>query len=99
MNELALLITSDWSIVSTIIILSYIIKDLTIELSLGLIFFFDKDFSEGDKLIIDDQRAIILKIGMRYSVFEITKYDGTVTWMYIPNSLVKKMALEKIIKE
>tara|TARA_R110000851_G_scaffold227519_3_gene380324 strand:+ start:453 stop:773 length:321 start_codon:yes stop_codon:yes gene_type:complete len=96
-NEVAKVIISEWLWIALILIGSNILKDMFVELSLGLAFYYDKVFNEGDVIYIGEESALIIKIGMRYSVFEITKPCGNVTWKYIRNSIVKGMALERVV--
>ncbi|URC15175.1 mechanosensitive channel [Paraglaciecola Antarctic GD virus 1] len=97
-QELAKLIIWDWLMLAFLLIGSNMLKDVFTELSLGMTFYFDKVFNEGDFIYMDGEQAIIIKIGMRYSVFEVTKVDGTVTWKYIRNSLVKRISLERVME-
>ena len=55
-------------------------------------------FNEGDHVILDDCDAIIVKIGLRESVFGVYKDKGYV-WRYIPNDRLKFHKLEKIINK
>ena len=83
------------------VLLSYLvtlwIKDLLTKLAKGLIFKFDNSFNEGDTVLIDNENAIIVKIGITYTVFGITKEDGRYTWRYVPNEKITSLKLEKII--
>ena len=50
------------------------------------------------KVILDDHDAIIVKIGLRESVFGVYKDKGYV-WRFIPNDRLKFHKLEKIINK
>lgn len=71
-------------------------KDFVTNLLAGLKFKFNPAFNEGDKIIFDDQDAIIVKIGLRESVFGVYSENGYV-WRYISNDRIKLHKLEKII--
>ena len=64
----------------------------------GLKFKFNPAFNEGDHIILDDDDAIIVKIGLRESVFGVYRDKGYV-WRFIPNDRLKFHKLEKIINQ
>ena len=64
----------------------------------GLKLKFNPAFNEGDHIILDDCDAIIVKIGLRESVFGVYSDKGYV-WRYIPNDRIKFHKLEKIINK
>jgi hypothetical protein len=74
-----------------------LIKDALISIAQGMKFRFDPTFQESDIVFIDNDRAIIVKIGMMTSVFGVTKLDGTYCWRYVPNTKIEDLKLEKII--
>ena len=51
---------------------------------------------EGDKVKLDGEEAVVIKIGMTTSVFGVTAKDGY-TWRYVPNQRIDYLKLEKII--
>ena len=63
-------------------------KDFATNLMSGLKFKFNPAFNEGDHIILDDHDAIIVKIGLRESVFGVYKDKGYV-WRFIPNDRLK----------
>ena len=73
-------------------------KDFATNLMSGLKFKFNPAFNEGDHIILDDHDAIIVKIGLRESVFGVYKDKGYV-WRFIPNDRLKFHKLEKIINK
>jgi len=73
------------------------IKDYLAKIAKGAIFKMSGIFREGDKVILDDESAIIVKIGITYTVFGITKSDGHYSWRYVPNEKISSLKLEKII--
>ena len=60
-----------------------------------------KGFREGDKVILDGERALIVKIGVTETVFGVTKnsgeFDGDYVWRYVPNERISFLKLEKVI--
>jgi hypothetical protein len=62
----------------------------------GMKFKLNKAFTEGDKVIIDGQKALIVKIGMSETVFGVYGKDGY-TWRYVPNERIAFSKLEKIV--
>ena len=73
-------------------------KDFAVNLMSGLKLKFNPAFNEGDHIILDDCDAIIVKIGLRESVFGVYSDKGYV-WRYIPNDRIKFHKLEKIINK
>ena len=84
-----------------IIIIGFMIKDFATKLSKGIAFSMNKQFQEGDKVLIDGERALIVKIGITQSVFGISKsngeFDGDYVWRYVPNEKIENLKIEKII--
>tara|TARA_B100000530_G_scaffold325365_1_gene262987 strand:+ start:803 stop:1216 length:414 start_codon:yes stop_codon:yes gene_type:complete len=62
----------------------------------GAKFRFNPAFQEGDKVRLDGQHALIVKIGMSETVFGIYGDDGY-TWRYVPNTRIEFLKLEKIV--
>jgi len=83
------------------IIIAMMIKDWAMKVAKGMAFAFNKSFSEGDKVILDGERALIVKIGMTQTVFGINKkggeWDGDYVWRYVPNERIDTLKLEKVI--
>ena len=84
-----------------IVIIGFMIKDFATKLSKGIAFTMNKQFQEGDKVLIDGERALIVKIGITQSVFGISKsngeFDGDYVWRYVPNEKIENLKIEKII--
>ena len=55
-------------------------------------------FKEGDKVILDGQVAMIIKIGFTQTVFGVYSEDGY-TWRYIPNQKIDSIKLEKVVDQ
>ena len=84
-----------------IVIIAFMIKDFTMKLSKGIAFSLNKQFQEGDHVLLDGERALIVKIGLTQTVFGIQKsngeFDGDYIWRYVPNERIAFLKLEKII--
>ena len=84
-----------------IVVFGFMFKDFATKLSKGIAFSMNKQFQEGDHVLIDGERALIVKIGMTQTVFGVTKsggdLDGDYVWRYVPNERIDFLKLEKII--
>ena len=84
-----------------IVIIGFMIKDFATKFSKGLAFQLNKQFQEGDHVLIDGERALIVKIGISQTVFGVTKsggdLDGDYVWRYVPNERIDYLKIEKII--
>lgn len=74
-------------------------KDFASSYASGLAFKYNPQFNEGDKVLVDDEPAIIVKIGAKHTVFSVTKPDGTQIWRYVKNNRIDMLKLEKIVVE
>ena len=84
-----------------IVIIGFMIKDFATKLSKGIAFSMNKQFQEGDKVLIDGELALIVKIGIAQTVFGIQKSHGEFgcdyVWRYVPNERIEFLKIEKII--
>ena len=84
-----------------IVVFGFMIKDFATKMSKGIAFSMNKQFQEGDHVLIDGERALIVKIGLTQTVFGVTKsngeFDGDYVWRYVPNERIEFLKLEKII--
>ena len=84
-----------------IVIIGFMIKDFATKMSKGIAFSMNKQFQEGDHVLLDGERALIVKIGMTQTVFGIQKtngeFDGDYIWRYVPNERIYYLKLEKIV--
>ena len=84
-----------------IVVFGFMIKDFATKMSKGIAFSMNKQFQEGDHVLIDGERALIVKIGFTQTVFGVTKsngeFDGDYVWRYVPNERIDFLKLEKII--
>jgi hypothetical protein len=76
-------------------------KDFAGKIAKGLAFQMNKDFQEGDKVILDGEKALIVKVGLTQTVFGINKtagdFEGDYCWRYVTNERIPFLKLEKII--
>lgn len=77
---------------------SLLAKDVATDFAKGISFKLNPMFKEGDRVIIDGEAATILKIGIRQTVFDIQREDGSEVWRYVNNHRIEYLRLEKIIK-
>ena len=84
-----------------IVIFGFMLKDFATKMSKGIAFSMNKQFQEGDHVLIDGERALIVKIGLTQTVFGVTKsngeFDGDHVWRYVPNERIEFLKLEKLI--
>ena len=73
-------------------------KDFATKIAKGMAFKMNKSFNEGDTVILDGQDALIVKIGLRETVFGTYGSNGY-TWRYVPNERIQFLKLEKIINK
>ena len=90
-----------WVAILISAIIAFMLKDFVSSFSKGIKFKFNPSFREGDKVILDGERALIVKIGMTETVFGVTKssgeFDGDYVWRYVPNERISYLKLEKVI--
>lgn len=89
--------TQPFFIVLIGLIFTFWLKDLGATLAKGISFSMNRAFKEGDKVILDGESALIVKVGMMYTVFGITKANGVYCWRYVPNERIPFIKLEKVI--
>lgn len=84
-----------------VLVITLWFKDFAGKIAKGLAFQMNKDFQEGDKVILDGEKALIVKVGLTQTVFGITKSDGNFNgdycWRYVPNERIPFLKLEKVI--
>ena len=72
------------------------IKDFATSLAKGFKFQMNKAFNEGDKVLLEGNEAVIIKIGISETVFGVYSEKGYI-WRYVPNERIDFLKLEKII--
>ena len=73
-------------------------KDFAIGISKGLKFKIDPHFQEGDEVWLENEPAVILKIGMTQTIFGIVNGRGYI-WRFIDNEKIFEMKLEKMVSD
>ena len=86
------------------LIISLWVKDTAGKIVKGLAFKFNGQFKEGEEVIIDGERALIVKIGFSQTVFGIyrtTKNSNRINhyWRYVPNDRIPYLHIEKIVAD
>ena len=84
-----------WIVILLSLMIAIWVKDFATALAKGLKFKMNKSFQEGQKCILDGKDAIIVKIGLRDTVFGVYSDKGY-TWRYVPNIKIPNLKLEKI---
>ncbi len=72
------------------------VRDAATSFVKGAKFRFNPAFKEGDKVILDGNPALIVKIGLSKTVFGVYGDEGY-TWRYVPNTRIEFLKLEKIV--
>ena len=78
------------------LIIAVWVKDIATGLAKGLKFQMNKAFNEGDKVLLQGNDAVIIKIGVSETVFGVYSDKGYI-WRYVPNERIHTLKLEKII--
>ena len=99
-NQLSELITP-FIVALLMLVIALWFKDFATKIARGLSFSLNRSFQEGDKVILDGERALIVKVGLTQTVFGITKsngeWDGDYVWRYVPNERIPYLKLEKVV--
>ena len=85
-----------WIAILLSIMIAFWLKDFAQNFLVGLKFRMNRAFNEGDKVLLDGNDAIVVKIGIRDTVFGVYSDKGY-TWRYVPNIKIPNLKLEKII--
>jgi len=73
------------------------VKDLASDIAKGISFKYFGPFKEGDKVVLDGHKAVIVKIGLTISVFGCDDENKGYIWRYVPNDRIGMLQLGKII--
>lgn len=87
-----------WIAVLISLVVAIWFKDFATGLAKGLKFKMDPAFNEGDEVLLDGELAMIVKIGVRQTVFGVYS-DRGYTWRYVPNERIPVLKLEKVVKK
>ena len=85
-----------WAAILLSLIIAAWIKNFVDAFVKGATFKMNAAFNEGDKVILDGNDALIVKIGLRESIFGVYSDKGF-TWRYVPNERIPSLRLEKCI--
>jgi hypothetical protein len=80
------------------IVISLAIRDIANNFVQGILFYYDSTFKAGDLVYIDGEKAIIISVGIRTTVFNIKDGRGN-TWRYVANEKIKSLKLEKVVED
>ncbi len=87
-----------WGAILLSLIIAAWIKNFVDAFVKGATFKMNAAFNEGDKVILDGNDALIVKIGLRESIFGVYSDKGF-TWRYVPNERIPFLKLEKVINK
>lgn len=79
------------------LVISLSAKDFITSFISGLAFKMNPLFKAGDTIIIDGEFSVVVKIGIRNTIFGITKDSGDYIWRSVPNDRVSYLKVEKIV--
>jgi hypothetical protein len=85
-----------WISVLISLVVAIWFKDFATSFAKGMAFSMSKAFNEGDIVLLDGVDAIIVKIGIKNTVFGIYGERGY-TWRYVPNERISYLKLEKVV--
>jgi hypothetical protein len=100
-DELGIQLTdllAPWIAILISISAAFWFKDFATNLMIGLKYRNNSAFNEGDHVILDGKDSIIVKFGLRETVFGVYSNRGYV-WRFIPNDQLPRQKLEKIINK
>ena len=87
-----------WIVVLLSLSVAFWFKDFTTNLIYGIKFKMNPSFNEGDAVVLNDEDAIIVKIGWGESVFGVYSKKGY-TWRFVQNDRLHVLKLEKIVNK
>jgi|GEM_PF-5625367 hypothetical protein len=78
------------------LIITLVAKDLLSSFVAGVSFFLDKNFKEGDNIILESEEATIVRIGIMRTIFRMKKNSN---WYFVHNGRIKYLRLEKKVEQ
>ena len=87
-----------WITILSSLVLAALVRDWVTSFVKGIKFKLWPNFNPGDKVILDDEEAVIVSIGMMTTVFSKIESEGIV-WRYVPNERIPYLKLERVIQE
>jgi len=100
-TELATKLAQDimpWAVLIIAGIIGLWLKEVVQDIVASIRWKIKRAFEPGDAVYLDGERAIIVSIGYRETVFEIDNGRGKV-WRYIDNKRIPFVRLERVIEE
>jgi small-conductance mechanosensitive channel len=100
MNELSLQIAdlaTPFIVMMLGIIIAFWVKDVAVKIAEGMSFKYFGPFKEGDIVMLDGTKAVIVKIGLLLTVFGYDDEDRGYIWRYVPNEKIDNLKLGKVI--
>jgi len=97
-NIIQTITSSDLTIAMLMLLITLLLKDIIVNLTNGILFYINRDFNVGDKIIFKDKEATIINIGPRYTIISTIENinDKKIeVWWYIRNDNIKKLNLGK----
>lgn len=88
-----------WFALFMSVLVLLMLKDYAMNITKGWKFYRNPAFMPGDTVYLDNEKAIIVSIGITETIFAIEKEASTTTWRYISNSRIEYAKLEKIIEK
>jgi hypothetical protein len=80
------------------LVISLMIKDFMKNFLKGIAFRMNPLFKEGDLVLVDDEPAIVVRIGIRNTTFGVEKATGESTWMSVDNARIPYLKIEKVVR-
>lgn len=88
-----------WITIMLGFIVFFAFKDMATKIAKSISFKITPAFMPGDHVVLDDEPAIIVKIGLLTTVFGVYKADGSYCWRYLSNERIPYVKLEKVISQ
>jgi small-conductance mechanosensitive channel len=79
------------------IVVAMLIKDYATNIAKGISFKYFGPFKEGDHVMLEDHKSVIVKIGLTITVFGCDDDKRGYIWRYVPNNRIGILKLGKII--
>jgi len=80
------------------LIVSLVLKDIVSNLIRGIAFRLNPLIREGDLVFLDGDAAIVVKIGIRVTVFGLERSNGDYCWRSVDNNRIPYLKIEKVVR-
>jgi len=87
-----------WIAILISIIIALLVKDWAMAFIKGLRFKMRQEFNPGDMVMVDNEPAVIVSIGVFQTVFAKETTSGDAVWRYVPNERLAFLKLEKVVR-